>query len=153
MVLDPLLLLGGGELGVSVVAQAELADVQGLLGVHLLVQSRALVCVEAPVEVEIHWGWLGAHGDVGGSGRGAGDGGVGVNLTALGAAVGARQSPAPRALPAPPGARAKAPGSGAGSRHAALLHPRPGHPPCALCRCHALPWTRSAPAQSLFLPG
>lgn len=87
MVLDPLLLLGCGELGVSVVAQAEFADVQGLLGVHLLIQSRALISVEVPIEVEIDGGWLAAHSDVGGSWRGAGDGGVSVNLTALKAAM------------------------------------------------------------------
>lgn len=83
MVLDPLLLLGCGELGVSVVSQAEFADVQGLLGVHLLVQGRALVGVEAPIEVEIHRGRFAPHSDVGGGWGGAGDGGVSVNPTAL----------------------------------------------------------------------
>lgn len=92
MVLDPLLLLGCGELGVGVVPQAEFADVQGLLGVHLLVQGRALVGVEAPVEVEIDRGRFGPRGDVGGGWRGAGDGGVSVNPTALKAGGSARQS-------------------------------------------------------------
>lgn len=83
MVLDPLLLLGCGELGVSIVLQAELADVQSLLGVHLLIQSRTVVCIEATVEIEIDGCGLAARSDVGGSWRGAGDDSVGVNLTAL----------------------------------------------------------------------
>lgn len=83
MVLDPLLLLGCEELGVGIVLQAELADVQGLLGVHLLIQSRTVVCIEATVEIEINGCGLAPRSDVGGSWRGAGDHGVGVNLTAL----------------------------------------------------------------------
>lgn len=83
MVLDPLLLLGCEELGVGIVLQAELADVQGLLGVHLLIQSRTVVRIEATVEIEINGSGLAPHSDVGGSWRGAGDHSVGVNLTAL----------------------------------------------------------------------
>lgn len=83
MVLDPLLFLGCEELGVAIVLQAELADVQSLLGVHLLIQSRTVVCIEATVEIEIDGCGLAPRSDVGGSWRGAGDHGVGVNLTAL----------------------------------------------------------------------
>lgn len=83
MVLDPLFLLGCEELGVSIVLQAELADVQGLLRVHLLIESRTVICIEATVEVEINRCRLAPRSDVGGSWRGAGDHSVGVNLTAL----------------------------------------------------------------------
>lgn len=83
MVLDPLLLLGCEELGVSIVLQAELADVQGLLGVHLLIQSWTVISVEATIEIEIDGCRLAPHSDVGGSRRGAGDDGVGANLAAL----------------------------------------------------------------------
>lgn len=83
MVLDPLLLLGCEELGVSVVLQTELADVQGLLRVHLVIQSWAIICVEAAIEVEIDGSGLAPSSDVGGSWRRAGDHSVGVNLTGL----------------------------------------------------------------------
>jgi len=97
MVLDPLLLLGCEELGVSIVLQAELADVQGLLRVHLLIQSRMLICIEATVEIEIDGCRLAPRSDVGGSWRGAGDHGVGVNLTALKAGEGMHvKNPTPR---------------------------------------------------------
>lgn len=83
VVLDPLLLLGCEELGVSIVLQAELADVQGLLWVHLLIQSWAVVRVEATIEIEIDGCRFTPRSDVGGSRRGAGDHSVSVNLTAL----------------------------------------------------------------------
>lgn len=98
MVLDPLLLLGCEELGVSVVLQAELADMQGLLWVHLLIQSWAIVCVEAAIEVEIDRSRLAPSSDVGGSWRRAGDHSVGVNLTALEAGEHVHQKRHPSAL-------------------------------------------------------